>query len=68
MVALPARWAADSVACAHALLDAERVVTVPGAAFGAEGWLRLSWVAEPVQLAAGLYRLARTVCEHVRER
>lgn len=59
MVQLPDRWAADSVACAHALLDAERVVTVPGAAFGAEGWLRLSWVAEPAQLAAGLDRVAR---------
>lgn len=59
MIKLPEAWAMDSVACAHAFLEAERVVTVPGAAFGAEGWLRLSWVAPSEQLAAGLDRLAR---------
>ncbi len=58
MVRLPAHLAHDSVAAAHALLAAQRVVTVPGAAFGAEGWLRLSWVAAPAQLATGIERLA----------
>lgn len=59
MVRLPVHLAADSVAAAYALLERERVVTVPGAAFGAEGWLRLSWVAEPDTLDEGLRRMAR---------
>jgi aspartate/methionine/tyrosine aminotransferase len=58
MVRLPAHLAGDSVAAAHALLERHRVVTVPGAAFGAEGWLRLSWVAAPRDLATGIARLA----------
>ena len=59
MVRLPAPLAHDSVAAAHALLETQRVVTVPGAAFGAEGWLRLSWVAAPDQLLTGIERVAR---------
>lgn len=58
MVKLPPHLAHDSVAAAHGLLEAKRVVTVPGAAFGAEGWLRLSWVAPTEQLVEGLSRLA----------
>lgn len=58
MLRLPAHLAHDSLAAAHALLEAQRVVTVPGAAFGAEGWLRLSWVAAPERLATGIARIA----------
>ncbi|MEB3330625.1 MAG: aminotransferase class I/II-fold pyridoxal phosphate-dependent enzyme [Candidatus Sericytochromatia bacterium] len=58
MVALPPHLAADSRAACLGLLEAHRVVTVPGVAFGAEGWLRLSWVAPPAVLAEGLGRLA----------
>ena len=58
MVRLPEALAHDSVAAAHALLEAHRVVTVPGSAFSAEGWLRLSWVTPTEQLAEGLDRLA----------
>lgn len=58
MLPLPAPWAADSVATAHRALDEAHVVTVPGAAFDAEGWLRLSWVAEDDALAEGIRRLA----------
>lgn len=58
MVKLPPHLASDSVAAAHALLERHRVVTVPGAAFGAEGWLRLSWVAPTDQLRTGIDRLA----------
>lgn len=58
MVRIPSK---DSLQAAHALLDAERVVTVPGIAFGAsaEGWLRLSWCGEPQPVAEGLARMAR---------
>jgi aspartate/methionine/tyrosine aminotransferase len=58
-VRLPERWAADSLGAAERLLEEHRVVTVPGIAFGAagEGWLRLSWVAAPDALAAGIERI-----------
>jgi aspartate/methionine/tyrosine aminotransferase len=60
-VRLPESLAADSLAAAGRLLDEHRVVTVPGIAFGegGEGWLRLSWVAEPDALASGIERIAR---------
>lgn len=58
MVKLPEALAADSVAAAYRLLDEAHVVAVPGAAFGAEGWIRLSWVAEKDVLAEGIRRLA----------
>jgi aspartate/methionine/tyrosine aminotransferase len=57
MVKLPPHLADDSVGAAYALLERQRVVTVPGAAFGCEGWLRLSWVADEPTLSAGLDRL-----------
>jgi aspartate/methionine/tyrosine aminotransferase len=45
LLRLPEPLASDSVAAAERLLEEERVVTVPGRAFGAsgEGWLRISW-------------------------
>lgn len=58
MIPLPAPWDADSVATAHRVLDEAHVVTVPGAAFEAEGWLRLSWVTDEEALATGIRRLA----------
>ncbi|MFL5539502.1 MAG: pyridoxal phosphate-dependent aminotransferase [Longimicrobiaceae bacterium] len=60
-VRLPPALAADSLAAAERLLDEHRVVTVPGVAFGdaGEGWLRLSWVASPDALTAGIERIAR---------
>ncbi|HEX8695819.1 MAG TPA: pyridoxal phosphate-dependent aminotransferase [Longimicrobium sp.] len=59
-VRLPEKLAGDSLAAAERLLEEHRVVTVPGIAFGegGEGWLRLSWVAEPDALAAGIERIA----------
>jgi aminotransferase len=60
MVRLPARLAADSLAAAEALLEAKRVIAVPGIAFGpaSEGWLRLSWVAAAEDLAWGIAGMA----------
>lgn len=60
LVPLPTPLAADSVAAAQRVLEATRVVTVPGRAFGGagEGWLRLSWVAPPDAVAEGVRRLA----------
>jgi len=59
-VRLPAALAHDSVSAAEALLEAHRVVAMPGAAFGdaGEGWLRLSWVATPDALTTGIGRIA----------
>lgn len=50
-----------SLQAANELIDEYDVVTIPGIAFGPsmEGWLRLSWVAAPDQVAAGLRRIAR---------
>lgn len=56
MVRLPGEDV-DSVAIAYRLLEEAHVVTVPGAAFGAEGWVRLSWVAEDATFVEGLDRL-----------
>ncbi len=56
-----------SLEAANELIEKYDVVTIPGIAFGAsmEGWLRLSWVASPDQVAAGLRRIAQYCAEHV---
>jgi aspartate aminotransferase len=41
------------------LLDAEKVAAVPGSAFGAEGYLRLSYATSDEIIAKGVSRLAR---------
>jgi len=40
------------------LLDAARVAVVPGAAFGAPGYVRLSYAASQKQITEGLSRIA----------
>ena len=57
---LPDALAADSVVAAERLLDEQRVVTVPGRAFGesGEGWLRLSWAGPHEAVEEGLRRIA----------
>ncbi|MBM3258472.1 MAG: pyridoxal phosphate-dependent aminotransferase [Candidatus Sericytochromatia bacterium] len=54
---------ADSDAAAHAVLERARIVTIPGAAFAAEGWLRISLLAPSDRLAPGLVQLARCLAE-----
>ncbi|HTL69493.1 MAG TPA: pyridoxal phosphate-dependent aminotransferase [Lacunisphaera sp.] len=44
--------------CAR-LLEQEKVAAVPGSAFGAEGYLRLSYATSDATIAKGLERLAR---------
>ncbi|NJO20996.1 MAG: aminotransferase class I/II-fold pyridoxal phosphate-dependent enzyme, partial [Spirulinaceae cyanobacterium RM2_2_10] len=44
-----------------ALLDEFQVAAVPGAAFGAEGCIRLSYATDTTSLAKGLERLAKFV-------
>lgn len=58
MVQLP-EHARDSVATAFALVDDAHVVAVPGKAFGdiCEGWLRISWAAEPAIVREGIARM-----------
>lgn len=58
LLRLPERWAKDSYGCAMALLDRENVVTIPGSAFGAEGFLRLTFVAPIDQVRDALSRIA----------
>lgn len=59
-VRLPAGHAADSMRAAERLLEEHRVVAVPGIAFGrsAEGWLRITWVADEATLDEGMRRMA----------
>lgn len=65
MIRLPEHLEADSLAAAEALLERHRVLATPGIAFGdsGEGWMRLSWVAEPHDLRAGIERIARFFAE-----
>ncbi|MEX2582539.1 MAG: pyridoxal phosphate-dependent aminotransferase [Gemmatimonadota bacterium] len=62
-VRLPADMARDSVAAAESLLQARRVVCVPGRAFGesGEGWLRLSWVVAPDIIEEGVRRIGEWI-------
>jgi aminotransferase len=59
MVRLPPSWASSEIA-AEQLLQQYDVVTVPGHVFGeqSEGYLRISWSAQPADLTAGLTRIA----------
>ncbi|HEX6909414.1 MAG TPA: pyridoxal phosphate-dependent aminotransferase [Longimicrobium sp.] len=65
MVRLPEHLAADSLAAAEGLLERHRVLATPGVAFGdsGEGWMRLSWVAEPDALRTGIERIAAFFAE-----
>jgi aspartate aminotransferase len=47
----------DSMTFCQALLEKAHVNVVPGAAFGAEGYIRLSYAASREQLKGGLHRL-----------
>ena len=58
LLRLPPRWANDSYGCAMAILDQKNVVTIPGSAFGAEGFLRLTFVAPIDQVRTALSRIA----------
>jgi aspartate aminotransferase len=44
--------------CAR-LLEAQKVAAVPGSAFGAEGYLRLSYATSDETIVKGLERLSR---------
>lgn len=57
MARIPGRT--GSLETALRLLEQERVVSVPGVAFGAEGWLRLSWAGDLQDVRLGLERLQR---------
>ncbi len=59
MLALPERWANSEAAADH-LLERYDVVTVPGSVFGeaSEGYLRLTWSAQPADVVKGLERIA----------
>ena len=48
----------DAEFCAR-LLEAEKVAAVPGSAFGAEGYLRLSYATSDAIIRKGVERLAR---------
>jgi aspartate aminotransferase len=48
----------DTEFCAR-LLDSEKVAAVPGSAFGAEGYLRLSYATSDEIIQKGVTRLAR---------
>jgi aminotransferase len=58
LVRLRGPRAADSTAFAFALLDKADVVAIPGATFGAEGFVRLSFVGDPATNAEGVRRIA----------
>ena len=53
------RYGLPSVEFAARLLAEEKVATVPGLAFGAEGYLRLSYATSDERIVQGLERLTR---------
>lgn len=57
LVRLEGRWAKDSLGAAYALLAEHDVVAVPGVIFGAEGFLRLSFVGDEAVLQEGPRRI-----------
>lgn len=60
MLRLPGHLAGDSLGAVGRLLEEQRVVAVPGTAFGesGEGWLRLSWVVDEELLDEAMRRIA----------
>lgn len=54
---------ADDLAFATWLLEQKLVATVPGTAFGAPGYLRISYATDDASLKLGLERLAEAVAE-----
>jgi aspartate/methionine/tyrosine aminotransferase len=66
MLRLPDRLAGDSLGAVGRLLDEQRVVAVPGTAFGesGEGWLRLSWVVGDDLLDEAMRRIAAFFSEN----
>ncbi|HEV2734682.1 MAG TPA: pyridoxal phosphate-dependent aminotransferase [Longimicrobiaceae bacterium] len=66
MLRLPGRLAGDSLGAVGRLLDEQRVVAVPGTAFGesGEGWLRLSWVVGEDLLDEAMRRIAAFFAAH----
>jgi aspartate aminotransferase len=55
------RRVGTSVELSEALLDEAHVATVPGSAFGAEGYLRLSYATDEASIEEGLKRFAEYV-------
>ena len=57
------RGCTDSERLAFSILEKQRVITVPGVAFGpeGEGCLRLSFAAAQQEIVAGIARLARAL-------
>src|SRR5207248_5668579 len=56
---LGGRRVTDSMTFCQAVLETAHVNLVPGAAFGAEGFVRLSFAASREQLSGGLDRLEK---------
>ena len=56
---LPLREKHDSLEVALRLVKEEQLLVIPGQAFGADAWLRISWVAERRHLVAAMPALIR---------
>lgn len=56
---LGGKMVTDSLSFCTTLFDAARVNLVPGSAFGAEGFVRLSYATDRAQIEAGLAALAK---------
>lgn len=57
------RMISDSMGFAESLLEAKMVAAVPGVAFGAEGYMRLSYATSMETIRKGLDRIAEYVSE-----
>ena len=53
----------DSVAFSNYLLNEARVAVVPGSAFGAEGYVRISYATSMENLGEGLRRMREAIAK-----
>jgi aspartate aminotransferase len=61
---LGGRSVSDSASFCAAALEVAHVALVPGSAFGAEGYVRMSFACDMAELRAGLDALARLITGH----
>lgn len=61
LIRLPEPWTQRSMDAALHIMETENVVTIPSSVFGVEGFLRVTFVAEPSRIEEGVRRIRRAL-------
>ena len=61
LIRLPEPWTQRSMDAALHIMETENVVTIPSSVFGMEGFLRVTFVAEPARIEEGVRRIRRAL-------